>query len=188
MRECSNTQIRITLCTTCSRSTLCNIACFFLVVELWGNFPAWNSQNCYYYLYLSAPRGISKKNLFWVHSWDDFGSLGSLRYISSETRSVTSSKKLFGFLNPFVGIIGNWIFNGSSPLSGDDIWINFLTLKRYTVCIDRCDIWNDLRPFLNFLVQPFSSKLRSKEAKWEFEKTKFFLKHQLLIRFNFFYV
>ena len=50
-------------------------------------------------------------------------------------------------------------------LSGEDIWINLLTQKRYTVHIDRCDIWIDLRAFLNFLVHLFSSKLRSKEAK-----------------------
>ena len=31
--------------------------------------------------------------------------------------------------------------------------------------VDECDIWNDLRPFLKYLAQPFSSKLRSKEAK-----------------------
>ena len=52
-----------------------------------------------------------------------------------------------------------------SPLSGDDIWIEVLPQKRYTVHIDGCDIWNDLRPFLKYLVGPFSSKLRSKEAK-----------------------
>ena len=55
--------------------------------------------------------------------------------------------------------------NVKAPLSGEDIWINLLTQKKYTVHIDRYDIWNDLRPFLNFLVHPFSSKLRSKEAK-----------------------
>ena len=53
----------------------------------------------------------------------------------------------------------------SALLSGEDIWIYFLTQKRYTVHIDGYDIWNDLRPFLNFLVHPFSSKVRSKEAK-----------------------
>ena len=52
-----------------------------------------------------------------------------------------------------------------APLSGDDIWIKVLPQKRYTVHIDECDIWNDLRPFLKYLVQPFSSKLRSNEAK-----------------------
>ena len=51
------------------------------------------------------------------------------------------------------------------PLSGDDIWIKVLPQKRYTVHIDGCDIWNDLRPFLKYLVGPFSNKLRSKEAK-----------------------
>ena len=56
-------------------------------------------------------------------------------------------------------------WQGWSPLSGDNIWIKVLPQKRYTVHIDGCDIWNDLRPFLNFLVHPFSSKLRSKEAK-----------------------
>ena len=50
-------------------------------------------------------------------------------------------------------------------LSGEAIWINVLPQKTHTVHIDGCDIWNDLRPFLNFLVHPFSSKLRSKEAK-----------------------
>ena len=52
-----------------------------------------------------------------------------------------------------------------SPLSGEDIWIKVLTQKRSTVHINGCDIWNDLRPFLKYLAQPFSSKLRSKEAK-----------------------
>ena len=69
--------------------------------------------------------------------------------------------------------------NTNSPLSGEDIWINLLTQKRYTVHIDGCDIWNDLRQFLNFLVHPFSSKLRSKEAKGlksgNLGKQKFFL-------------
>ena len=51
------------------------------------------------------------------------------------------------------------------PLSGENIWINHLTQKRYTMHIDGCDIWNDLRQFSNFLVHPFSSKVRSKEAK-----------------------
>ena len=51
------------------------------------------------------------------------------------------------------------------PLSGDDIWIKVLPQKRSTVYIYVCDIWNDLRPFLKYLAQPFSSKLRSKEAK-----------------------
>ena len=59
----------------------------------------------------------------------------------------------------------NFLLVTGSLLSGEDIWINLLTQKRYTVHIDGCDIWNDLRPFLNFLVHPFSSKLRSKEAK-----------------------
>ena len=31
--------------------------------------------------------------------------------------------------------------------------------------VDECDIWNDLRPFLKYLAQPFSSKLRSNEVK-----------------------
>ena len=52
-----------------------------------------------------------------------------------------------------------------TPLSGEDIWIKVLTQKRSIVHIDVCDIWNDLRPFLKYLAQPFSSKLRSKEAK-----------------------
>ena len=52
-----------------------------------------------------------------------------------------------------------------TPLSGDDIWIKVLPQKRHTVHIDGCDILNDLRPFLKYLVGPFSSKLRSKEAK-----------------------
>ena len=60
---------------------------------------------------------------------------------------------------------GLFTHNSGTPLSGEDIWINFLTQKRYTVHIIRFDIGNDLRPFLNFLVHPFSSKLRSKEAK-----------------------
>ena len=58
-----------------------------------------------------------------------------------------------------------FICHASTPLSGDDIWIKVLPQKRYIMHIDECDIWNDLRPFLNFLVHPFSSKLRSKEAK-----------------------
>ena len=52
-----------------------------------------------------------------------------------------------------------------TPLSGEDIWIKVLPQKRSTVHIYVCDIWNDLRPFLKYLAQPFSSKLRSKEAK-----------------------
>ena len=52
-----------------------------------------------------------------------------------------------------------------TPLSGGDIWIKVLPQKRSTVHIYVCDIWNDLRPFLKYLAQPFSSKLRSKEAK-----------------------
>ena len=52
-----------------------------------------------------------------------------------------------------------------APLSGEDIWIKVLPQKRSTVHIYVCDIWNDLTPFLKYLAQPFSSKLRSKEAK-----------------------
>ena len=52
-----------------------------------------------------------------------------------------------------------------SLLSGEDIWIKVLTQKRYTVHINASDIWNDLRPFLKYLAQPFSSELRSKEVK-----------------------
>ena len=51
------------------------------------------------------------------------------------------------------------------PLAGDDIWIKVLPQKRYTLHIDGCDVWHDLRPFLKCLVHPFSSKLRSKEAE-----------------------
>ena len=77
----------------------------------------------------------------------------------------------------------------SALLSGDNNWINPLPQKRYTVHIDRCDIWIDLRPFLNFLVQPFSTKLRSMEAKGlksgNLGKQIFFLKYQHFVRFNF---
>ena len=65
------------------------------------------------------------------------------------------------------------------PLSEEDIWIKVLAQKRCTVHIDECNIWNDLRPFLKYLAQPFSSKLRSKEAKGlksgNLGKQKFFL-------------
>ena len=57
-------------------------------------------------------------------------------------------------------------FYSDALLSREAIWINVLTQKRYAVHIDRCDIWNDLRPFLKYFAQPFSRKLRSKEVKW----------------------
>ena len=76
-------------------------------------------------------------------------------------------------------------------LSGGDIWINLLAQKRCTVHIDECDVWNDLRPFLKYLVQPFSSKLRSMEAKGlkrgNLGKQNF-LKYQLFMRFNFLFM
>ena len=52
-----------------------------------------------------------------------------------------------------------------TPLSGEDIWIKVLAQKICTVHIDECNTWNDLRPFLKYLAQPFSSKLRSEKAK-----------------------
>ena len=58
-----------------------------------------------------------------------------------------------------------FINDTQAPLSGEDIWFKVLPQKRSTVHIYVCDIWNDLRPFLKYLAQPFSSKLRSKEAK-----------------------
>ena len=76
-----------------------------------------------------------------------------------------------------------------TSLSGEDIWINVLTQKRYTVHIDGFDVRNDLRSFLNFLAHPFSSKLRAKEAKGlksgNFGKQKKNSQDQLFIRFNF---
>ena len=60
---------------------------------------------------------------------------------------------------------GQCVNNHQSPLSGEDIWIEVLTQKRSIVHINGCDIWIDLRPILKYLAQPFSSKLRSKEAK-----------------------
>ena len=81
----------------------------------------------------------------------------------------------FSNVNPYSGVhtytfvIVHITINGKhmndTLLSKEDIWINLLTQKRFTVHIDGCDIWNDLGPFLNFLVHPFSSKLRSNEAK-----------------------
>ena len=50
-------------------------------------------------------------------------------------------------------------------MSGEDIWIKVLPQKKSTVHIYVCGIWNDFRPFLKYLAQPFLSKLRSKEAK-----------------------
>ena len=41
---------------------------------------------------------------------------------------------------------------------------NFGDKIEFTIERFHC-IWNDLRPFLKYLAQPFSSKLRSKEAK-----------------------
>ena len=62
-------------------------------------------------------------------------------------------------------ILTHCLTKQQSPLSGEDIWIKVLTQKRSIVHMDVCDLWNDLRPFLKYLAQPFSSKLRSKEAK-----------------------
>ena len=56
-------------------------------------------------------------------------------------------------------------YRESALLSREEIWIKVLTQKRYTVHINAYDIWNDLRPFLKYLVHHLSSKLRSKEAK-----------------------
>ena len=52
------------------------------------------------------------------------------------------------------------------------------------------DIWNDFRPFLNFLVKPFPSKSSSKEAKGlksgTLGKRKFFLNMNFLLDSIFF--
>ena len=72
-----------------------------------------------------------------------------------------------------------------APLFGEDIWIKVLAQEKCTVHIDECNIWNDLRPFLKYLAQPFSSKLRSKEAKGlksgNLGKRKFFLNINFLL-------
>ena len=44
-------------------------------------------------------------------------------------------------------------------LSGEDVWNNFLSQKRYTVHIDRYDVWNDLMTILNFAIQMQNQKL-----------------------------
>ena len=76
-------------------------------------------------------------------------------------------------------------WDGKALLSREDIWSKVLSQRRYTMHMKACNIWNDLRPFLKYLIHPFSSKLRSKEAKalksGNLGKQKFFLNINFLL-------